>query len=172
VTGNREQGLVVEPLGRAEQADQPIDLGPGRLARGVRVEFGYAFAQAHGSIGHRSHDPALARKTGAEGGQLDPGQDRQQDRVPGRAWARSPGATSSSFCGLTPSRTRAGASPDGGPVSTRTPGAAARPLGRITVKLSGAIPASSQPASIAPAMLPQPISQVGEGRSTSLTPTL
>ena len=50
---------------------------------------------------------------------------------------------------------------DAGEVKVRTPGAGETPLGRITVTSSGASPASSQRRSIAPAILPQPTSQIG-----------
>ena len=74
------------------------------------------------------------------------------------------GAISANFCGLTPSRTSAGTSSSGKAVRVRIPGAGAIPLGRTTVISRGSAPAASQPSSIAPAMLPQPIRKSGPGR--------
>ncbi len=102
---------------------------------------------------------------------------RRSRRVPARIdrtmlvlAACKPGATVASSCGLTPIRSRSGASSSGTSRTTRTPGATAVPLGRTTVTLAGSRPQSSQRRSIAPAMLPQPISHMRSIFSGRVTP--
>jgi hypothetical protein len=74
----------------------------------------------------------------------------------------SPGATSSSFCGFTPSTTIAGAPPASfNDITVRTP-STGLPLGRMATASDRSTPADRQPSTIAPAMLPQPTNQVGD----------
>src|SRR5690606_19724360 len=71
------------------------------------------------------------------------------------------------ICGFTPSSSAAGApSPTGISASRRTPAGASARLGSTMVTSAGSSPASSQRDSMAPAMLPQPISQSGPGKAS------
>src|SRR4249919_1728023 len=79
----------------------------------------------------------------------------------------SPGAISSSFCGLKPSMTKRGCS-SGKSVTVRTPSTCV-PLGRITVTPEKSAPPARQPSTIAPAILPQPTSQAGVGKAGVMT---
>ena len=99
-------------------------------SRAVAGEADHALAEPHRQVGHRPDDRARRREAGAQRGQLDPGEDRDQDRLADRGSAPAPARPRRAGRASSPSRTIAGTSSSGKSVVTRTPspaGRAARP---------------------------------------------